>query len=411
VNLSLPICRLCGETLAITFCDLGETPLANSYLKSSDEIANESWYPLHARVCGSCLLVQVDDVVPAEEIFSDYAYFSSYSSSWLEHAAAFSKDMIGRFSLDESSFVVEIASNDGYLLKNFVEVGIPVLGVEPAANVAQVAQQAGVRTDVAFFGKATAERILATHGPANLMAANNVFAHVPDLNDFTAGLATLLADEGVLSIECPHLLRLVEGMQFDTIYHEHYSYFSLHAASNALQRHGLRVFEVQELKTHGGSMRMLICKSGSARQLDSSVQRVMENERFAGLDDPMTYPAFHEKVRNVQEGLVAFLQEERRLGHKVVAYGAAAKGNTLLNSSRIGTDLIEYAVDLNPHKQNHLLPGSHLEIRDPSAIYADRPDTIVILPWNLADEVVEQMAEARSWGAKFVIPIPSVSLR
>ena len=408
---SLPICRLCGEELTTTFCDLGQTPLANSYLESQDAIAAERWYPLHARVCSTCLLVQVDDVVPPEDIFSNYAYFSSYSSSWLDHCAAFSKEMIDRLSLDSTSLVVEIASNDGYLLKNFVERDIPVLGVEPAANVAEVAIAAGVKTEVAFFGEATALRLLAQHGPADLMAANNVFAHVPDLNDFTAGLAILLAEEGVLSIECPHLLRLVEGMQFDTIYHEHYSYFSLHAAMNALVRHGLRVFEVQQLKTHGGSLRMLICKKGSSQAVDESVNRVLADERNAGLNDPATYPGFHQKVRQIQDVLVAFLTQEKELGRKVVAYGAAAKGNTLLNSSRIGTDLIEYAVDLNPHKQHHLLPGSHLAIKDPSQIYTDQPDTILILPWNLTDEVVAQMSEARSWGAQFVTAIPSISVR
>ena len=405
---SAPRCRFCQSALTVTFCDLGKTPLANSYLASSADIVKEQWYPLHARVCSNCLLVQVDDVVPADDIFSDYAYFSSYSTSWLAHCEAFCAAATARFGLGRQSFVVEVASNDGYLLKNFVEAGIRALGVEPAANVAKVAEVAGVRTEVAFFGSNTALRIRRDHGSADLVVANNVFAHVPDLNDFTAGFAILLADDGVLSIECPHLLRLVDGMQFDTIYHEHYSYYSLHAAINVLSKHGLRVFDVEQLPTHGGSIRMLITHEASTRPTERSVGRVLEDERSAGLHDPSTYPDFGSRVRRIQEGFAKFLRGEKAAGRRVVAYGAAAKGNTLLNSSGIGRDLIDYVVDKNPHKQQHLLPGSHLEIKDPAAIMVDRPDTIVILPWNIAEEVVEQMGEARSWGARFVAAIPEV---
>ncbi len=403
-----PTCRLCNTSLDITFCDLGTTPLANSYLKSTSQFQGEPWYPLHARVCANCLLVQVDDVVPAEEIFSDYAYFSSYSTSWLAHCKAFAEAATKRFSLDENSLVVEVASNDGYLLKNFVERGIPVVGVEPASNVAAVAESIGVRSDVSFFGVATAERLLKEFSPADLIVANNVFAHVPDLNDFTAGFAVILGEEGVLSIECPHLLRLILGAQFDTIYHEHYSYYSLHSATNVLARHGLRVFEVEELSTHGGSLRMLICKNESSHQLDGSVQQVLENERAIGLHDVTTYPAFGERVRGIQDGLRSFLQAEKASGRKVVAYGAAAKGNTLLNSAGVDQGLIDYVVDKNPHKQNHFLPGSHLPVHDPQKLFADKPDTILILPWNIADEVIEQLAEARSWGASFVTAIPEI---
>jgi SAM-dependent methyltransferase len=406
-----PICRLCNTPLEITFCDLGSTPLANSYLKTASQFDDEPWYPLHARVCSNCLLVQVDDVVPADEIFSDYAYFSSYSTSWLAHCKSFSERAIQRFALGSQSLVVEVASNDGYLLKNFVEAGIPVVGVEPAANVAAVAQSIGVRSDVSFFGVTTAERLVKEFAHADLVVANNVFAHVPDLNDFTAGFAVMLADEGVLSIECPHLLRLVLGMQFDTIYHEHYSYYSLHAAINVLERHGLRVFEVEELGTHGGSLRMLICKTKSRHQLDGSVEAVLEHERAIGLHNVATYSAFGEKVKGIQDGLREFLMAENVAGRTVVAYGAAAKGNTLLNSAGIDGDLISYVVDKNPHKQGHVLPGSHLEIHDPERLLADKPDTILILPWNIADEVIEQLAHARSWGASFVTAIAEVRLR
>lgn len=406
-----PTCRLCRTELSITFCDLGSTPLANSYLKDASQFQDEPWFPLHARVCSNCLLVQVDDVVSAAEIFSDYAYFSSYSSSWLAHCKSFAETAMKRFALDQDSLVVEVASNDGYLLKNFVEAGIPVVGVEPAGNVAEVAQAIGVRTDVSFFGTATAERLVKEYAHANLVVANNVFAHVPDLNDLTAGFALMLAPDGVLSIECPHLLQLVSGAQFDTIYHEHYSYYSLHAAMNVLARHGLRVFEVAELSTHGGSLRMLICKNESWHQLDGSVERVLENERALGLHDVATYPAFGERVQAIQDGLRNFLQAEKDAGRTVVAYGAAAKGNTLLNSAGIGEDLISYVVDKNPHKQGHFLPGSHLAIFDPEKLVVDKPSTILILPWNIADEVVEQLAHARDWGASFVTAIPEVRLR
>ena len=403
-----PTCRLCNTALDITFCDLGTTPLANSYLKSTSQFESEPWYPLHARVCSHCLLVQVDNVVPAEEIFSDYAYFSSYSTSWLAHCRVFAETAINRFSLDEHSLVVEVASNDGYLLKNFVERGIPVVGVEPAGNVAAVAQAVGVRTDVSFFGEETAERLVKEFNRADLIVANNVFAHVPDLNDFTAGFAVMLAADGVLSIECPHLLRLFLGAQFDTIYHEHYSYYSLHSAINVLAKHGLRVFEVEELSTHGGSLRMLICKNESTREVDGSVEQVLESERVIGLHDAASYPAFSERVRGIQDGLRNFLLAEKASGRMVVAYGAAAKGNTLLNSSVVDEGLIAYVVDKNPHKQNHFLPGSHLPIHDPEKLFADKPDTILILPWNIADEVIEQLAEARNWGASFVTAIPEI---
>jgi SAM-dependent methyltransferase len=409
--ITTPTCRLCEAALDITFCDLGATPLANSYLKSAAQFQDEQWYPLHARVCPNCLLVQVDDVVPADEIFSDYAYFSSYSTSWLAHCKAFAETAVKRFSLDQNSLVVEVASNDGYLLKNFVEAGIPVVGVEPAANVAAVAQEIGVHTDVSFFGVATAERLVKEFGCADLIVANNVFAHVPDLNDFTAGFATMLADDGVLSIECPHLLRLINGAQFDTIYHEHYSYYSLHSAINVLARHGLKVFEVEELSTHGGSLRMFISKNEARRQLDESVERVLESERAIGIHDVTTYPAFGERVRDIQNGLRNFLQAEKAAGRTVVAYGAAAKGNTLLNSARVGEELINYVVDKNPHKQNHFLPGSHLPIHDPEKLFSDKPDTVLILPWNISDEVIEQLSAAKSWGASFVTAIPEVRLR
>ncbi|MCU1496685.1 MAG: putative methyltransferase [Acidimicrobiales bacterium] len=402
-----PACRSCGAPLEVTVVDLGLQPLSNAYLAPGSE-DHEQVYPLHARFCERCFLVQVDDVVPPEEIFSDYAYFSSFSDSWLDHARAFTQDAVERFAIDRDSFVVEVASNDGYLLRNFVERGIPVLGVEPAANVAAVAEEGGVPTRVAFFGEDTARAVVAERGRADLVVANNVFAHVPDLNDFIAGFRALVADEGVISIEVPHLLRLVEGGEFDTIYHEHYSYYSLLAASAALGRHGLRVFDVEELPTHGGSLRILATPDAAPRPTSPRVAVLIDSERAAALDRPAGFSDLARRAAACRDELCAYLESARAEGLTVVAYGAAAKGNTLLNFVGATTELVAFVADRSPHKQGRLLPGSHIPVVDPAEIDAQRPDIVLILPWNLADELREQLAPVRSWGGRLVVGVPHV---
>jgi SAM-dependent methyltransferase len=404
-----PACRSCGTPLRQTFIDLGEQPLSNSFLTPEQlEAGDDPRYPLHARICSECLLVQVDQVVPPEAIFTDYAYFSSYSQSWLDHAARFTEAATERLGLRPSSLVVEIASNDGYLLRNFVAAGIPVLGVEPAANVAEVALAAGIPTDVAFFGREHAQAIRDRGPGADLVVANNVLAHVPALNDFVAGLAAVLKPEGVVSIEVPHLLRMLERVEFDTIYHEHLCYFSLLSARDVLARGGLRVFDVEELSTHGGSLRLWA--SLDARPETAAVERVLAAERAAGLDSLDGYASFAPRVERLLEELRAFLREARDEGRRVAAYAAAAKGNTLLNSAGVSTDESEYVVDRSPHKQGLFLPGSHLPIFDPEHVRSDRPDYLLLLAWNLRDEIVEQMAYVREWGCRFVVPVPRLEV-
>jgi SAM-dependent methyltransferase len=404
-------CRSCGAELEHTFVDLGATPLANSYLTAADLAKPEPRYPLHARVCESCFLVQVESVVPAEEIFGDYAYFSSYAESWVEHARRFARAAVARFGLDRNSLVVEVASNDGYLLKHFVGAGIPVLGVEPAANVAEAAVAAGVPTEVRFFGEAFARELAGRRGAADLLVGNNVLAHVPDLNDFVAGLALLLKPAGVLSMEFPHLLRLIEEVQFDTIYHEHFSYFSFLAAELVFARHGLSIFDVERLSTHGGSLRIFACRAdGIDRPTTTAIEALRREEKEAGLDRLEGYAGFAERVEAVKTGLRDFLETAKAAGNAVVGYGAAAKGNTLLNTCGIDGGLIDYVVDRNPHKQGHFLPGSHLPIHSPQRIFETRPDYVLILPWNLRDEIVGSMAGIRDWGGRFVVAIPHIQV-
>jgi SAM-dependent methyltransferase len=408
----LPVCRSCGATLRDTFLDLGSQPLANAFL-TEEQVASgdDPRYPLHARVCAECLLVQVDEVVPPEEIFSDYAYFSSYSDSWLEHAARYASEVSGRLGLGAGSTVVEVGSNDGYLLKDFVAAGLEVLGIEPAANVAEQAVADGIPTEVAFFGRQVAEDIRARGLAADLVVANNVLAHVPALDDFIGGLATVLAPEGTITIEVPHLLRLVEDTEFDTIYHEHFSYFSVLSAQDALARRGLRLFDVEELPTHGGSVRLWARHDGSnGRAIGLDVERLIDAERAAGLDTLEAYRAFAPRVAQVLAELRGFLGEARAEGARIAAYGAAAKGNTLLNSAAVTTDQIAYVVDRNPHKQGRYLPGSHLPIFAPDYVRADRPDYLLLLPWNLREEITAQMADVRAWGCRFVVPVPRLEL-
>jgi SAM-dependent methyltransferase len=407
------VCRSCGAHVRHTFLDLGLQPLANSFLtREQVECGEEQRFPLHARVCSECLLVQVDEAVPPDEIFSDYAYFSSYSETWLEHAARFAGLARERLRLDCDSLVLEIASNDGYLLRNFVVDGVPVLGVEPAANVAQAALQAGVPTEVAFFGRKLAEDLAARGVVADLVVANNVLAHVPDLDDFITALTQVLKPEGVVSIEVPHLLRMIERTEFDTIYHEHFSYFSLLSARDALERRGLRVFDVEEHETHGGSLRLWASHASAAVRWPetAAVGRVLDEELGAGLDTLDGYAGFAAKVERVLGDLCTFLADARANGARVAAYGAAAKGNTLLNAAQVTTDDVAYVVDRSPHKQGRFLPGSHLPVLEPDHVRRDRPVYLLLLPWNLKDEITSQMADVREWGCRFVIPVPRLEL-
>jgi len=404
-----PCCHFCGAALSDTFVDLGETPLANSYLSEADPAKPEPRYPLHARVCRSCLLVQVDSVVPAEEIFSDYAYFSSYSESWVAHARAYARMAARRFRLGPDSLVAEVASNDGYLLKHFVAAGVPVLGIEPAANVARVAEEAGVRTEVAFFGGETARRLKGEGFAADLMAANNVLAHVPDLNAFVAGFPVLLKPDGVVTFEFPHLLNLVNEVQFDTIYHEHFSYLSLLVVEKIMAAHGMRVFDVEELPTHGGSLRVYVCHAGcAAREEGAGLAAVRAKEREAALQRIETYAGFEPRVRAVRAALLDFLGMAKAEGKVVAAYGAAAKGNTLLNYCGIGPELIPFVVDRSPAKQGRYMPGSRIPIFAPDSIARERPDYVLILPWNLRDEIMSEMSHVRDWGGRFVTAVPTL---
>lgn len=399
-------CRSCGTSLSRSFCDLGMSPLSNRYLRAEDLNKAEPFYPLHAYVCEACLLVQLEAFESPESIFSDYAYFSSYSDTWLRHAERYASAVVGRLGLPASAQVVEIASNDGYLLQYFKRQGQAVLGIEPAANVARVAVEKGIPTRVEFFSAACARRLVAEGTRADLLAANNVLAHVPDLNDFLQGVRVLLAPQGVASFEFPHLLRLVLGNQFDTIYHEHFSYFSLTALQRALSANGLRAFDVEELETHGGSLRLYVCQADAKRPDQDSVPRVLRDERAAGLGGVGGYAAFEAGVRETKRRLLDFLIAAKRDGKAIVGYGAAAKGNTLLNYCGIRQDFVDYVVDRSPHKQGRYLPGTHLRIEAPERIAETRPDYLLILPWNIRAEVMEQNAFIREWGGRFVVPIP-----
>ena len=404
------LCRACGAPLTETFVDLGATPLANSYLAPADADLMEPHYPLHARVCGSCLLVQLPAVQTAEAIFSDYAYFSSYSDSWVEHARRYVTAIVPALAHRPDSRVVEIASNDGYQLRHQVAAGIGVLGVEPAANVAAAAIAAGVDTEIAFFGRAYAEGLVERRGRADLIVANNVLAHVPDLNDFVAGIAVLLAPAGRVTVEAPHLLRLIRQRQFDTIYHEHFSYLSLLATSAAVARHGLEVVDVEELPTHGGSLRYHLAHAAAGIAPGPRVQQVLDDERAAGLDRVAGYGGFAEACADVKTGLLEFLIDARRAGRTVAAYGAPAKGNTLLSYCGVGPELVAYTVDRSPAKQGRLLPGSRIPVHAPERLRSDRPDDILILPWNLRDEIAAQLADVVDLGSRLVVAVPELEV-
>jgi SAM-dependent methyltransferase len=400
-------CRFCGETLRHTFVDLGMSPLCESYVPEERLNEVEPFYPLHVKVCDKCFLVGLDQYVSPEHIFSEYAYFSSYSDTWLKHAADYVEMIVERLCLSKDSLVVELASNDGYLLQNFVKKGIPAIGVEPAANVAKVAVAKGVPTLVKFFGRDTAREMVAGGQSADLVIGNNVLAQVPDLNDFMGGIKSLLKSQGVVTIEFPHLMRLMEENQYDTIYHEHFSYFSLIAAEKIFAGHGLRLFDVEELPTHGGSIRIYGChEQDETKPLAERLVAMRERELAAGFDRMETYSDFAEKVKESKRSLLDFLIRARRDGKKVVGYGAPGKGNTLLNYCGIRTDFLDYTVDRNPYKQGKYLPGTHIPIFPPERINETRPDYVVILPWNFKDEIVRQMGHIREWGGKFVVPIP-----
>jgi 2-polyprenyl-3-methyl-5-hydroxy-6-metoxy-1,4-benzoquinol methylase len=401
-------CRHCRSKLHRSFCDLGVSPLANSYVAAKDFNKGEVFYPLHAFVCEECLLVQLQDFETASNIFSEYAYFSSYSQSWLDHARAYAEQMIGRLGLGPTSSVMELASNDGYLLQYFAGAGIPVLGIEPAANVAKVAVERGIRTLVRFFGTKTATELVAGGEKADLLIGNNVLAHVPDLNDFVEGMKLALKPSGVITMEFPHLLRLMQENQFDTIYHEHFSYFSFITVVNVFASKGLRIFDVQQLPTHGGSLRIFATHAESSVATTPAVAQLLAEERTAGLHELETYSAFAERARTTKRKLLKFLIQAKDEGKKVVGYGAPAKGNTLLNYCGIGQDMIDYTVDRSPHKQGTFLPGSRLPIFGPEKVQETKPDYVLILPWNLETEIVSQMAHIRDWGGRFVVPIPTV---
>jgi SAM-dependent methyltransferase len=399
-----PRCRLCRSPLEHVFADLGMSPLANSFVPADRAAAMEPFYPLRALVCADCLLVQLEEYETPAGIFTEYAYFSSYSSTWVEHSRRYVEAISERFGIGEGNRVVELASNDGYLLQFFHERGVPVIGVEPAANVAKVAIQKGIPTLVEFFGEETA-RSLADDTPADLIVANNVLAHVPDTHDFVAGIETLLAPGGIATLEFPHLMQLMSHCEFDTIYHEHFSYFSLATVQRLFGDHGLRVFDVEELPTHGGSLRLYVCRDSDETHPDGErVASLRERELDAGMDALETYTAFDDAVQARKRRIVSGLIALRDAGLRIAGYGAPAKANTLLNYCGIGTDLIDFTVDRNPHKQGSLLPGSRIPVKAPEALTESRPDVIVVLPWNLRDEILDQLSYARDWGARFAIP-------
>jgi C-methyltransferase-like protein/putative zinc binding protein/methyltransferase family protein len=387
------------------------SPLANNYLTSQELSSAESFYPLRVRFCDECLLVQAEDFESPETIFSDYAYFSSYSETWLQHARTYVDGIATRLALSNTSQVIEVASNDGYLLQYFQDKGIPVLGIEPAANVAEAAIKKGVPTRTAFFGVETARRLVSEGLHADLLIGNNVLAHVPEINDFVQGLKLLLARHGTITMEFPHLLRLIAETQFDTIYHEHFSYFSLLAVERIFSRHGLTLFDVEELATHGGSLRIYACHADNeSKQVCASVRSLREKEVAFGINRRETYFSFADRVKQTKRSLLSFLIEAKKEGKSVAGYGAPAKGNTLLNYCGVGTDFIDYTVDRNPHKQGHFLPGTHVPIYHPDRVADTRPDFLLILPWNLVHEVMEQMSHIRQWGGRFVVPIPEVKI-
>jgi SAM-dependent methyltransferase len=406
---SIHRCRFCGSPVDRTVVDLGTSPLCESFLSRNQLDEMEPFYPLHLRICSNCFLVQLPEFVRPADIFTEYAYFSSYATSWVQHAHAYTRMIARRLGLDRQSLVVEVASNDGYLLQHFAPLGIPVLGIEPARNVARAATERGIPTLMEFFGAELAAQLARDGSRADLLIGNNVFAHVPDLNDFTAGMRILLKPDGVITLEFPHLARLFERNQFDTIYHEHFSYFSFMVARRVLAEHGLTVFDVEELATHGGSLRVYVRHDADeSKPIEPAVGKLLADELAAGFDRLEHYFSFGPRVEAVKRGLLNFLIEAKQQGARIVGYGAPGKGNTLLNYCGIRTDFLDYTVDRNPYKHSRFLPGTHIPVHAPSKIAETRPDYVLILPWNLRDEISAQLAYVREWGARFVIAIPEV---
>lgn len=405
-------CRHCGSELKFSFVDLGSAPPSNAYLAKDALHAPEKWFPLRVLVCEKCWLVQTEDFARPEELFDkDYAYFSGYSESWLEHSKRYVEEVIERFSLNHESNVVEVAANDGYLLQYVQAHGIPCLGIEPTASTAAVARKKGVKIIEEFFGRALADRLAQHVGSADLMIANNVLAHVPDINDFVSGFARLLKPTGVATFEFPHLMQLVAGNQFDTIYHEHYSYLSLTAAENIFTSNGLHLFDVEELSTHGGSLRLYAQRSDSQRfEASARLKELFDLEKRIGITSLEYYQSFQMQADKIKNDFLSYLVDAKRNGLKIAAYGAAAKGNTLLNYAGVKPDLMPYVADKNPHKQGKFLPGSRVPIVSEARFMSDRPDQIIILPWNLKEEVMEQLGYVKQWGGRFVTAVPSLSV-
>lgn len=411
LNSTESTCRFCNTPLSHNFVDLGMSPLCQNHVKPENANKMEPFFPLHAYVCHKCFLVQLEEFVAPEEIFDDYAYFSSYSDSWLKHAKKYTDLMVERFGFNENSLVGEIASNDGYLLQYFVEKGVPVVGIEPAGNVAEYAIEKGVRSEVKFFGVETANYLVEKYGKADLLLGNNVLAHVPDINDFVGGMKIFLGEGGVITMEFPHLLRLMEENQFDTIYHEHFSYLSFTTVTEIFHHHGITLFDVEELASHGGSIRIYGCHNeDDSKPVSERAQELLAREEGMGIKTLEFYASFEEQVKETKRKLLDFLIEKKREGKTVVGYGAPGKGNTLLNYCGIRQDFMDYTVDRSPHKQGNYLPGTHIPIYGPEKIDETKPDYVLILPWNLRKEIMEQMAHIRDWGGQFVVPIPEAKV-
>lgn len=408
----MPKCRICGNDLGQAFLSLGNSPLSNSYLLMNDLNKMEPYYPLDVYVCKECYLVQLEEFEKAKNIFSaDYAYFSSYSQSWLDHCKKYVEMIIDRFNISKEWFIVEIASNDGYLLQYFDNHNIPVLGVEPASDTAKVAITKGIPTDISFFNTEYARDMCENGKQADLIIGNNVLAHNPNLNDFVEGLKIALKPQGIITMEFPHVLQLIEGNQFDTIYHEHYSYFSFYTVKKLFNSHGLEIFDVDELTTHGGSLRIYAKhKEDNSKSITERINKLLIKEKSAGLLDIEAYNKFGDNVKLTKRNLLKFLIEAKEDGKRIVGYGAPAKGNTLLNYCGIRTDFLDYTVDMNPHKQNKFLPGTHIPIKSVDEIKRDEPDYVLILPWNIKEEIMEQMKFIREWGGKFVVAIPELEV-
>ncbi len=411
-NVTAGKCRFCQSPLEQTFVDLGMSPLCQDHVKPEELKRMEPFYPLHAYVCSNCYLVQLEEFVAPSEIFNDYAYFSSYSDSWLQHAKNYADKITERLEIGAEHLVAELASNDGYMLQYFAAKNIPVLGIEPAANVAEYAiTKRGIRTETKFFGLNTALEMVSKYGKADLLIGNNVLAHVPDINDFVSGMKAFLNKEGVITMEFPHLLRLVERNQFDTIYHEHFSYLSFTTVEKIFKYHGLSLFDVEELNTHGGSIRIYAKHiENSSKQISSRVTNLLAREEEAGMSTMAFYTEFEKNVRNTKLKILEFLIDAKNNGKTIAGYGAPGKGNTLLNYCGIRTDFIDYTVDRNPHKQGNFLPGTLIPIYEPSKIRETKPDFVFILPWNLKEEIMESMSFIHEWGGKFVIPIPELKV-